>query len=222
MGVIISAKLSWRANSLKRCKKSFLFSQAKRIALANTRTKLNAYVGYVIPVINYASIVWFVNKTECKEVERIQKKATAWILSSWEMNYKSRMAKLKLLRLSYYFELHDLLTLLTLLGGNYNIILPIKLNECAVNIRQNELIAIDKTRTKKVYENFWIRSSKLLNIIIKSANIEIKQIDKQYLTKVYWNYVENCYSEVNSCPWTLLCNCGSCNTIQKVVNSTPQ
>ena len=132
------------------------------------------------------------------------------------------MAKLKLLPLSYYFELHDLLTLLTLLGGNYNINLPIKLNECAVNTRQNELIAIDKTRTKKADENFWIRSSKLLNIIIKRANIEIKQIDKQYLTKVYWNYFENCYSEVNSFSWTLLCNCGSCNAIQKVVNSTPQ
>ena len=224
LGVIISAKLSWRANSLKRCKKASKAFYLKRngSVLANTRTKLNAYVGYVIPVISYALMVWFVNKTECKEVESIQKKATAWILSSWEMNYKSRMAKLKLLPLSYYFELHDLLTLLTLLGGNYNINLPIKLNECAVRTRQNELIAIDKTRTKKADENFWIRSSKLLNIIIKSANIEIKQIDKQYLTKVYWNYFENCYSEVNSCSWTLLCNCGSCNTIQKVINSTPQ
>ena len=88
--------------------------------------------------------------------------------------------------------------------------------------RQNELIAIDKTRTKKADKNFWIRSIKLLNIIIKNANIEIKEIDEQYLAKVYWNYFENCYSEGNSCSWTLLCNCGSCSTIQKVVNSTPQ
>ena len=142
---------SWRANSLKRWKKAskaFYFLKQNVSDLANTRKKLNAYVGYVIPVISYASMVWFVNKTECK-VERIQKKATTWILSSWEMSYKSRIAKLKLQPLSYYFELHDLLTLLTLLGGNYNINLPIKLNECAVNTRQNELIAIDKTRTKK-------------------------------------------------------------------------
>ena len=145
-------------------------------------------MGYVIPVISYASMVCLVNKTECKEVKRIQKKATAWILSSWEMNYKSRMAKPKLLPLSYYFELHDLLTLLTLLGGNYNINLPTKLNECAVNTRQNDLIAIDKTCTQKTDENFWIICRKLLNIIIKSANNEIRQIDKQYQTKNYWNY----------------------------------
>ena len=69
LGVIMSAKLSWRANSLKRCKKAskaFYFLKRNVSVLANTRTKLNAYVGYVIPVISYASMVWFVNKTECK------------------------------------------------------------------------------------------------------------------------------------------------------------
>ena len=77
---VISAKLSWRANSLKRCQKAskaFYFLKRNVSVLANTRTKLNAYLGNVIPVIIYASMVWFVNKTECKEVERIQKKATA-------------------------------------------------------------------------------------------------------------------------------------------------
>ena len=85
LGVIISAKLSWRANSLKRCKKAskaFNFLKRNVSVLANTRTKLNAYVGNVIPLISYASMVWFVNKTEGKEVECIQKKTTAWILSS--------------------------------------------------------------------------------------------------------------------------------------------
>ena len=80
LGVIISAKLSWRANSLKRCKKSskaFYFFKRNLSVSANTRTKLMAYVGYIIPVISCTSMVWFVNKTECKEVERIQKKATA-------------------------------------------------------------------------------------------------------------------------------------------------
>ena len=59
LGFIISAKLSWRANSLKRCKKAskvFYFLKRNVSVLATTRTKLNAYVGYVIPVI-----LWFVN-----------------------------------------------------------------------------------------------------------------------------------------------------------------
>ena len=116
---------------------------------------------------------WYGSQTKRrKEIDHIQKKATAWILN-WEINYK-RLAKLRLLPLFYLFELQDLLTPITLLRGNYNIKLPIKLNKYAVNTQRNELIAIDKTRKKKTEENFWVRSSKLLNIILKSANIEPK------------------------------------------------
>ena len=95
-----------------------------------------------------------------KEIERIQKKATAWILSNWEINYKKRLAKLRLLPLFYYLELHYLVMLTTLLRGNYNIKLPRKLNKYAVNIRRNEFVAIDKTRTKKTVESFCARFSK--------------------------------------------------------------
>ena len=101
------------------------------------------------------------------------------------IDYKKRLSELKLLPMSYYFELDDLLTLTTLLQGNYNIQLSIKLN--AMNTQQNELIAIDKSHTKKKDENFWARSNKVLNIISKCTNIELKDIDKQFLTKVYWN-----------------------------------
>ena len=76
-------------------------------------------------------MVWFVIKTECKQ--NIQKKATAWFLSGWEVNYKKRLPAIKLLFLSYNFELHDLPKLITLLQGNYNIELQNKLNENAMN-----------------------------------------------------------------------------------------
>ena len=47
LGVIISAKLYWRSNSLKRCKKAskaFYFLKRTVSVSANTRTKLNDYV----------------------------------------------------------------------------------------------------------------------------------------------------------------------------------
>ena len=65
-------------------------------------------------------MVWFVIKTEWREIECIQKNATAWILSCWELNYIQRLSELQRLPFSYYFELHDL-TLITLLQGNYKL-----------------------------------------------------------------------------------------------------
>ena len=101
--------------------------------------------------------------------------------------------------------------------GSYNIKIPIKTNnnEGLLSTRQNELITINKTRTRKADENFWKRTSYLLNIIRKVGNVDLEQIDKKYLTKIYWNYFKS-YSEVNLCSWAFNCSCGHCNPVQKL------
>ena len=42
-------------------------------------TKLNTYIGYVVPVLTYASQVWYPSKTDMKSIEKIDHKATKWI-----------------------------------------------------------------------------------------------------------------------------------------------
>ena len=42
--------------------------------------------------------------------------------------HKLRLSKLRILLLSYYFELHDLLMLVSMMKGSYKIKLPIKSN----------------------------------------------------------------------------------------------
>ena len=144
----MAPKLSWKLNADQRCKKAwkaFYFLKRNISPLASKDTKLNAYVGYVIPVISYASPTWFANKTETKSIESIQRKATKWILNSSCKSYKKRLIELKLLPLSYYFELHDLLMLVSILNGNYNLKIPIKLHkmdEDKSGTRQNKQIII--------------------------------------------------------------------------------
>ena len=46
--------------------------------------KLNAYKGYVVPVIAYASEAWSPNKGEMRDIEQFQKRATSWILGIWK------------------------------------------------------------------------------------------------------------------------------------------
>ena len=48
-----------------------------------------------------------------------------YIYISFLLTYKQRLTELRLLPLSYYFELHDLLMLISMLRGSYNIKLPI-------------------------------------------------------------------------------------------------
>ena len=83
--------------------------------------KINAYAGCVVPIVTYATQAWFANKTETKEIERVEKKATSLILNNWELNYKKRLGKLNLLPLSIYIELDDLCLFIAFLLENYNV-----------------------------------------------------------------------------------------------------
>ena len=78
-----------------------------------------------------------------------------------------------------YFELHNAL-LLPIMQGNYNIRKPVSIKNNPGNTRQTSgnQINIEKTRTKKADENFWKRSSRLLNIITKKTNYEINELTK--------------------------------------------
>ena len=66
----MASKLSWKLNVDKRFKKAwkvFYFLKRTISSLAAKNTKLNAYVGYVIPVINYASPVGLRTKLKVKK-----------------------------------------------------------------------------------------------------------------------------------------------------------
>ena len=131
LGITMAPKLNWKPTVEKRCSKAlkaFYFYKGNTSRSTKLSAKLNAYAGYVVPIVTYATQASFANKTETKEIERVPKKATSWILNNWELNYKKRLGKLNLFPLSLYIELHDLLLLIAFLSRNYNINIPITRN----------------------------------------------------------------------------------------------
>ena len=84
------------------------------------KSKLIAYLGYVVPIVTYCSQAWFPNKLQMKEIEKLLKIATKWILSE-KQSYKQRLVTLNLLPLSLYIEMHDLLYLIALKQGKYDV-----------------------------------------------------------------------------------------------------
>ena len=83
--VLISNDLSWKENcNLRRTKslKSLWFLKRNISFKSTTKAKLNAYTGYVVPVISYACEVWYPTKTDLSNIERIQKSATQWLLNN--------------------------------------------------------------------------------------------------------------------------------------------
>ena len=82
-------------------------------------SKLNAYLGYVVPIVTYCSRAWLPNKSQVKGIKKLQKIATKWVLSN-KQSYKQGLFTLNLLLLSFYIEMHDLLYLIALKQCKYD------------------------------------------------------------------------------------------------------
>ena len=123
LGILITPTLSWNVNASKRCQKSLsAFYSLKRNLSKNCpiTSKLNAYTGYVVPIVVYGKSVTHYSKSNLRAIEKTQRTATKWMLNS-RIPYKCRLQKLRMLPLSLYIEMHDLLLFISIVRNNYEI-----------------------------------------------------------------------------------------------------
>ena len=121
LGVQVTGSLSWSPNCEPRVQSSLRsFYQIKRILSSKTslKFKIDLYCGYIVPIVTYASQAWYANKMQ--QLERVQRKASAWILQTADMEYSERLKKIKLLPLSMYMELHDILFFFAVSTSKYD------------------------------------------------------------------------------------------------------
>ena len=102
-----------------------------------------------------------------RKMKQVQRKATKWITNG-AADYKERLLRLKILPLSMYMEVHDILYLISVVEGNYEAKnMPVTKSRGRLTRQQTELY-IPQQRLKKCDENFWIRAPKLLNLVQRS------------------------------------------------------
>ena len=220
LGLMVSSNLNWNENCSRRASKAIkAFYQIKR-SLTNKctiQTKLNAYTGYVVQIATNASQAWYPSRNNMDQLERVQKLATKWILCT-NSHYKDRLAKLKLLPLSLYIEMHDILMLLALIENKYDVNLNKATYGTCETTRQSNRgeFQLTKTRLQKTDENFFRRTKTLYNCLIRTCSEFKENPNKSSLTNVYFKYFDNAFNELNKCTWKLYCRCGSCNIYNKL------
>ena len=78
-----------------------------------TLTKKQLYISLVRFQLMYCSQIWRPNLVQdIKLLERVQRRATKYILIDYTSSYKTRLLKLSMLPLMFTYELNDLLFLL--------------------------------------------------------------------------------------------------------------
>ena len=120
--------------------------------------------------------------------------------------------QLSLYTLSLYVEVHDLLVLLSIIRGDYDV--DINDIEEAVEPRQTERgeYGITKARINKTNDNFFRRTKLLFNYVFRVAKL-LLQI---YFTENILEFFKNHYVEKNKCTWRVICRCRNCNILNKI------
>ena len=118
LGVTFSSDLKWNKHIYEQVTKANrILGMLKRLTvkLLNVNTRRCLYLTLVRSHLAYASQVWSPqNTTMCMELERIQRRATKFILAlrfRTDESYKSRLVTLKLLPLCHWHEYLDILFL---------------------------------------------------------------------------------------------------------------
>ena len=129
LGITTSQDFTWSLHYDKICKAAFGSLQLIRRNISASHSvsvKRLLYITLVRSHFAYCSQLWRPNLLkDISRLERVQRKATKFILSDYLSCYKSRLLALNLLPLMYWLELQDMMFLIKLLkepAYNFNIL----------------------------------------------------------------------------------------------------
>ena len=129
-GVIITSNISWSDHISWICRNAYFSFNLIRRSISKSCHVLSIrktlYIALVILSISYYSQLWRPQlKRDVVSLERVQRRATKFILQDYSSNYKIRLTYLSFLPLMYWFELHNIMFLVTSLknpSDNFNIL----------------------------------------------------------------------------------------------------
>ena len=113
LGVILSSDLSWSAHVHYITSKAYKMLGLIRRSFSSSipvSTKKILYISLVRSHLLYCSVVWRPHlRKDILLIERVQRRATKYILNDFKSNYRSRLVSLQLLPLSMTLELNDII-----------------------------------------------------------------------------------------------------------------
>ncbi len=221
LGVIESADLSWNAHHNNVCKKAYnALHLIKRNIPVGThlQVKKQLYMTLVRSHLSHCVQIWKPRLVkDITTLERIQSRATKFILNDYTIDYKARLQKLHLLPLGLWFDLHDLLFLVKCLNDeedNIEIGKFVRFSNSRTRAGSSGLmLQINYTRTstaRHFYFNRVARTSNMITptIIFTDGITSIKTNLKRYL----WTYFDQHFDPQNTCTFSLSCPCSSCHS----------
>lgn len=213
LGVTISTDLSWSQHY------SNITTQAYKIlgllrrsfnATNSIHTKRTLYLSLVKSRITYASQLWRPHKKkDILLLERVQRRATKFILNDYKSNYKCRLLSLKLLPLMMSLEISDIIFFISSYKDSqdhFNISSQVRFTSSSTRASTNKKLIHNVSSSYLSHHNsYYNRLPRLWNCLPPlDLNSSITTIKKD-LKAIFWSHFVSIFDPDNPCTFHLLC-----------------
>lgn len=219
LGVIFCHDLTWSTHI------SYIISKAYKTLGLVRRTfshcsSINAkkllYISLVRSILTFSSQVWRPYlKKDIIALEKVQRRATKFILNDFSSDYKTRLQQLQLLPLMMTLELNDIIFTVNALkhpADHFNILDFISMPSSCTRSSNKFKLCHTYSSTSKSKHLFFSRIPRLWNSL---PSIDISRpvsVTKHELKKFFHNHFLTYFDSNNSCTFHFLCPCCSCSS----------
>ena len=217
LGVLLSSDLSWSDHIHRIVSKAYKMLGLIRRSFSNSLpipVKKQLYISLVRSHLLYCSVVWRPHlRKDIVVLERLQRRATKFILSDYSLDYKSRLVSLDLLPISMTLELNDIIFFLRSLKSpstSFNILNFVSF--CDSSTRSS---AANKLKHPIVYSTsschfYFNRLPRLWNSLpVMSVDAPLS-VTITHLKRHFFSYCTANFNPSVPCSFHLFCPCPSC------------
>ena len=219
LGITVQKNLSWSDHIATACTKAYKSLYLIRRTLSNlpspSSIKLHLYKSLVRSKLSYCSQLWrpqLLRDIIC--LERVQRRATKFILNDFSSNYKSRLISLNLLPLMYWYELQDLMFLVKCLKDppdNFDILSHISFLSSCTRASSSKKLKHNLCHTTTTRHFYFNRVVHLWNAIPAVDTSQSYYIIKRQLSSFLWDHFQSHFDPNSPCSFHFRCPCSSCS-----------
>ena len=225
LGIILSSNLTWDAHYNHIIAKAYSILGLLRRTFSPqnlTKSKKQLYISLVRSQLLYCSILWkpyFIKHIQ--QLERVQRRATKYILNDFTSDYKSRLIQTQLLPLTYILDLNDVMFFIKSLRNHHDgFIINNYIKFVTGNTRSASSNKLHQARsTNNTNNNFYFnRLPRIWNALpIIDLNEHPTRI-KNKLSKYLRKHFLNNFNPAITCSFSILCPCINCSKVPKPPN----
>ena len=220
LGVLVKCDLSWTDHLNQICGRGYRSLNMIRRTIPPGATiilKKQLYISLVRSHLTYCSQLWRPRMVkDILSVERVQRKATKYVLSDYSNDYKLRLQSLHMLPLMYWLELQDIMFLVKCLQDPHdcmNIRSHVSFSPSGTRAGSGNKLKYEYRRTSNGRHFYFNRVVRLWNKLPSSCIDLTKSFAtvRHTVRAFLWTHFENHFDLKNTCTFHLVCPCYKCH-----------